>query len=571
MTASTIADLLRERAERTPDAPALLDASGDVLTYAALARRVGEIAGWLARVVGPRQVVATVGGNEPQGIALIAAASSVAVCAPLPPGRTLDERREELARLRAAVLVLPATAPRTGDDERAAASLGIPVVDIGDAPPHVSARGCSVPGTALLMPTSGTTGAPKLVPLSAAALLTAARGVATTLGLSPGDRCLSVVPLHYTHGVVGVALSSLSAGASVISLPGYSDDGFADALHALHPTWYTAVPAVHARVLALAAAGRVDGHGLRMIRSASAPLRVGLRQALREALGVPFVQAYALTEAPGQVCAQAPGDPVADDTVGPAVGCAVSVRDADGREVVAGQVGEIHVRGAHVAPGYLATADAELAPHQDGWLRTADLGHLDAAGELHLAGRRDDVINRGGVKLRPEEIEEVLARHPGVRDVCVFGVPDPVLGEAAAALVVGDVEPAALRAHALESLSREKVPHRIVLTDRVPRSANGKVNRRELARSLPVEPARSDSDRGDIERGLTDIWTSVLLLPSIGPDDAFADLGGGSLHGARVEAMVADRFGVELPPAAILREAPTIRAMTSLVRQLTGR
>lgn len=570
MTAPTIADLLRERAERTPDAPALLDGRGAVLTYAALARRVDEIAGWLARVVGPRQVVATVGGNEPQGVALIAAASSVAVCAPLPPGRTLDERREELARLRAAVLVLPATGPRSGDDERAAASLGIPVVDVGDAPPARSASECSVPGTVLLMPTSGTTGAPKLVPLSASALLTAARGVATTLGLKPGDRCLSVVPLHYTHGVVGVALSSVSAGASVICLPGYSDDGFADALHTLNPTWYTAVPAVHARVLALAAAGRIDGHGLRMIRSASAPLRVGLRQALREALGVPFVQAYALTEAPGQVCAQAPGDPVADDTVGPAVGCAVSVRDADGREVV-GQVGEIHVRGEHVAPGYLATADAELVPHPDGWLRTADLGHLDAAGELHLAGRRDDVINRGGVKLRPEEIEEVLARHPGVRDVCVFGVPDPVLGEAAAALVVGDVEPAALRAHARESLSREKVPHRIVLTDRVPRSANGKVNRRELARSLPAEAAHPDSDRGDVERGLTDIWTSVLLLPAIGPDDDFADLGGGSLHGARVEAMVADRFGVELPPAAILREAPTIRAMARLVRQLARR
>jgi acyl-CoA synthetase (AMP-forming)/AMP-acid ligase II len=562
VTAPTIADLLRERAGRAPDAPALLDEHGAVLTYAALARQVDEVAAWLRGIVGPRQVVATVGGNGPQGIALIAAAASVAVCAPLPPGRTLDERRDELTRLRAAVLVLPAAGPGTADDERAAAALGIPVVDVGAAPRRVSAPECSVPGTALLMPTSGTTGAPKLVPLSASALLTAARGVAATLGLTTADRCLSVVPQHYTHGVVGVALSSLSAGASVICLPRYSDDGFAHALHTLHPTWYTAVPAVHARVLALAAAGRVDGHELRMARSASAPLRVSLRQELRAALGVPVVQAYALTEAPGQVCAQAPGDPVADDTVGPAVGCTVAVRDASGREIT-GQVGEIHVRGPHVAPGYLATADAELIPNPGGWLRTADLGHLDASGELHLAGRRDDVINRAGVKLQPDEIEEVLARYPGVRDVCVFGVPDPVMGETAAGLLVGSVDPDEVLAHARSALSREKVPARLVLTDRIPRFGNGKVNRRELARLLPAEPTPAD-----VERGVADIWTAVLLLPSIGPDDEFADLGGGSLQGARVEAMVAERFGVELPPAAILREAPTIRAMAALVRDL---
>jgi acyl-CoA synthetase (AMP-forming)/AMP-acid ligase II len=565
VTAPTIADLVRERAAQTPDAPALLDQQGTVTTYAALARRVDELAGWLSGVVGPRQVVATIGGNEPQGVTLIAAAASVAVCAPLAPGRTPDERRDELARLRAALLVLPPAGGDSVDDERAAAALGIPVVRAGAAHPRVAAPECSVPGTALLMPTSGTTGAPKLVPLPASALLTAARGVAATLGLAAGDRCLSAVPMYYTHGVVGVALSSLSAGASVVCLPGYSDDVFARALLALHPTWYTAVPAVHARVLALAAAGRVDGHGLRMARSASAPLRVSLRQELRAALGVPVLQAYALTEAPGQVCAQAPGDPVADDTVGPAVGCEVVVRDPAGRDVV-GEVGEVHVRGPHVAPGYLTAADAELIPFPGGWLRTADLGHLDAAGELHLAGRRDDVINRGGVKLRPEEIEEVLSRHPGVHDVCVFGVADPVLGEVAAALLVATAEPDEVLAHARGALSREKVPSRLVLTDRIPRFPNGKVNRRELARLLPAEATPVD-----VERGVAEIWTAVLLLPDIHPDAAFADLGGGSLHGARVEAMVADRFGVELPPAAILRETPTIRSMAALVKELAGR
>jgi acyl-CoA synthetase (AMP-forming)/AMP-acid ligase II len=420
-----------------------------------------------------------------------------------------------------------------------------------------------VPGAALLIPTSGTTGSGKLVPLAASALLSAAAAVAATLRLGPRDRCLNVMPLHHTHGLVGAVLSSLAAGAGVICLPGYSDDGFARALAGLGPTWYTAVPAVHSRVLALASAGRVGDHRLRLARSASAPLRPGLRRSLRDALGVPVLQAYALTEAPGQVCAQGPDDPIGDESVGRAAGCEVVVRDESGRAVT-GRVGEIHVRGGHVAPGYLAAADAELVRHPEGWLRTGDLGLLGADGELRLAGRRGEVINRAGEKILPEAIEEALARHPGVHDVCVLGVDDQVLGEATVALVAGGLAPEEMLAHARLVLSGEKVPDRFVFVERIPRSATGKVNRRELAVTL-VPSARASVDVAGV---VADIWTEVLLLSPIDPDDDFARLGGGSLQGARIEAMVADRLGVELPPAAVMREAPTIRAMASLVRTL---
>jgi acyl-CoA synthetase (AMP-forming)/AMP-acid ligase II/acyl carrier protein len=533
---------------RRPDDPALSAADGTVTTYAAFAERVAGLAVWLRGFTAPGQVIAVVAGNEPDAVAVLLAAASAAVCAPLPDGRTVAERVAELRGLGASALLLVGTAP---DDETAAAEAGIPVLRPGTGSARLSGPRCSVPETALLVRTSGSTGAAKLVPLSGAALLQAASLVARTLTLSPADRTLNALPLHHTHGLVGVVLSSLSAGASVVCLPGYTDDGMLAAFTTHRPTWYSAVPAIHARVAAFAEAGRLGGHRLRFARSASAPLPESLRVRLADALGVPVLQAYALTEAPGEICAHRPSEPVTPWTVGRPAGCEVAIR----------ALGEITVRGRHVSPGYLSTVDGPLVPHPDGWLRTGDLGRFTEAGELVLAGRRDDVINRAGEKVFPEEVENVLAGHPGVTDVVVGGAADPVLGEAVVAVVAGDVADDDLRRFAARTLTH--VPDRFAHLPSIPRSATGKVNRRALVASLtPREPAAVD-----VVAEIAAIWAEILYLPDIDPDTGLDDLGGESLHAARIEALVADRLGIRLPPAALLNRTITVRDLAALVTE----
>jgi oxalate---CoA ligase len=275
---------------------------------------------------------------------------------------------------------------------------------------------------------------------------------------------------------------------------------------------------------------------LRFTRSASAPLNQALRARLAEALGVPVLQAYALTEAPGQVTAHRPTDS-AGSSVGRPIGGEVRILES----------GEIAVRGPHVSPGYLSSVDGPLTAHPDGWLHTGDLGQLTPDGLL-LSGRRDDVINRAGEKILPEEIETALATLPGVIDVVAAGAPDPVLGEAVVAFIAGDVSQEDVR----RALSR--VPDRIVLVPRIPRSTTGKVNRRKLADAHTVT--------ADPVKAVAKIWSEVLFLPEVDPDTSLADLGGESLHGARIEAIVGRQFGVQLP---VLDRTITVRAMANLV------
>ncbi|MEU0529525.1 non-ribosomal peptide synthetase [Amycolatopsis tolypomycina] len=514
------------------DRPALLAEDGTVTTYRELAGQVDALAAWLRGIVEPDQVVAVAMGNTPSAVAMLLATASVAVCAPLPPGGSAEG-------LGASVVIAEA------------AEADVPVVRPFDDVGRVAGPRCSVPGTALLVRTSGSTGAAKLVPLSGDAVRYAASLVAETLELTPADRALNALPLHHTHGLVGVVLSSLTAGASVVCLPGYRDDGMLAAFRAFTPTWYSAVPAIHARVAAFAADGKLEGHRLRFARSASAPLPEALRRRLGDALGVPVLQAYALTEAPGEICAHRPSVPVPPGTVGPPVGCEVSV----------GASGEILVRGPHVCAGYLSTVDGPLIGHPDGLLATGDLGRLTEEGELVLAGRRDDVINRAGEKVFPADLENVLAGHPGVTDVVVGGAADPVLGEAVVAVVVaGDVTDDDLRRFCARTRPAHG-PDRVARVAEIPRSATGKVNRRALVASLGPAP-----EAADVLDAVAAIWAEVLYLPSPDPDTGLDELGGESLHGARIEALVAERLDVRLPPSAVLDRGMTIRRMAALVR-----
>ncbi|NNK62677.1 MAG: AMP-binding protein, partial [Gemmatimonadetes bacterium] len=345
---------------------------------------------------------------------------------------------------------------------------------------------------ALLLHTSGTTSRPKLVPLSQANLCASAHNISTTLRLTSDDVALNVMPLFHIHGLMASLAASLAVGGCVVCTPGFDGLRFFSWLDAVRPTWYSAVPTMHGMVVARAARNRevVEGHRLRLIRSSSAALPPTLHAELEATFGVPVVEAYAMTEAAHQMtCNPLPPRERRPGSVGVAMGPEVAVMsETDGRLLDAGEVGEVVIRGGNVTRGYEANPDANRKAFQDGWFRTGDQGSLSADGYLTLTGRLKEIINRGGEKISPREVDEVLLEHPAVAQAIAFALPHDRLGEdmAAAVILKPDTvaEEAALRDFAAGRLAPFKVPRVILVVDVIPKGPTGKLQRIGLAEKL---------------------------------------------------------------------------------------
>ncbi len=327
------------------------------------------------------------------------------------------------------------------------------------------------------------------MPLTARNLCASARSIATTLALSPADRCLNLMPLFHIHGLVAAVLASLGAGASISCTPGFDALKVFGWLDAVEPSWFTAVPTMHQAILARAErnADIVARTRLRFVRSSSASLPVPVFHRLQETFRCPVLEAYGMTEAAHQMASnrldrQKPG------TVGPAAGPEIALLGEDGSLLPPGAFGEIAIRGASVTPGYRGNDAANAEAFRDGWFRTGDQGEIDADGFLTIRGRLKEIINRGGEKISPREVDDVLLAHPAVAQAVTFAVPHDKLGEdVAAAIVCAEghaVEPAELRAFAARSLAPFKVPRVIKVVDEIPKGATGKLQRIGLAAKL---------------------------------------------------------------------------------------
>lgn len=433
----TVHGLLRAAVERNGAATALVAADGALLQYDALLARVDSLARRLRSAgVGRGDRVAIVLPNgTAMAIAVLAAACAGTAC-PLNPAYRSSELDFYFGDLQARALVTldGCEGPATG----LARARGMAIVDACAAPdaasaPHVCATSAD---TALILHTSGTTSRPKMVPLSHANLCSSAASIAEWLALSPGDRCLNVMPLFHIHGLVGALLGSLAAGASVVCTRGFDSTEFFTQLRELGATWYTAVPTMHQAILARAAS-EAPPAALRFVRSSSSALSPQTARDLERLFRAPVVEAYGMTEAAHQVCST-PLTPHAQQygSVGLPVDCDVVVVDERGEPLTRGRTGEVTIRGANVMSGYGSDAGADRAAFAGGRLRTGDLGRFDDHGYLHLEGRIKDIINRGGEKVSPREIDEALLEHPAVAQAVAFAVPDERLGEEVAAAVV---------------------------------------------------------------------------------------------------------------------------------------
>ena len=361
----------------------------------------------------------------------------------------------------------------------------------GDA---VSPGGLAGPDdVALVLHTSGTTSRPKIVPLTHRNIFASANNIRRTLALTPSDRCLNVMPLFHIHGLMAAILSTLSAGASVLCTPGFNALRFFAWLAEAKPTWYSAVPTMHQMILGLAARNQeiIDATPLRFIRSSSASLPPQVMQRLEEVFSAPVVEAYAMTEAAHQMtCNPLPPGRRKPGTVGPAAGPEVSIMDEQGSLLATGVVGEVVIRGPNVTPGYENNPKANAENFTNGWFRTGDQGVTDEDGYLTITGRLKEIINRGGEKISPREVDDVLMDHPAVEQVVTFALPHEKLGEEVAAAIVlregTEATEQDVQAFASARLANFKVPRKVLFLNEIPKGPTGKIQRIGLAEKLGI-------------------------------------------------------------------------------------
>ena len=504
--ADTVAQLLARGADA---APAIGTPGRPWLTHAglrALAQRT--VASLNAMGIGRNDRVAMVLPNGPEMAAAFVAVATGATTAPLNPAYRADEFDFYLSDLNAKALVI-----QQGMDSPAravAAQRNIPIVELipqsseggegaaGDFTLSASLSGTAAhPGTAepqdiaLVLHTSGTTSRPKIVPLRQINITASAAHIGHFLELGPNDCCMNIMPLFHIHGLIAAVLSSLAAGAAVSCTPGFNAFKFFAHYDEVRPSWYTAVPTMHQALLPLAArnAELIARGRLRFIRSSSASLPPQVMTALEEAFHVPVIESYGMTEAAHQMASN-PLPPRAHyaGSVGIAAGPEVAIMDDAGNLLPSGALGEIVIRGRNVTAGYENNPDANAKAFTNGWFRTGDQGTLDAEGYLRLTGRLKEIINRGGEKVSPLEVDEILMDHPAVAQVVTFAMPHSKLGEEVAAAVVlregHTLDEPTLRDFCGQRLAQFKVPRKIVFLAEIPKGATGKLQRIGLAEKL---------------------------------------------------------------------------------------
>ncbi len=482
----------------------------DWLTYGGLRKQSADVAGMLHRMgIGRGDRVAIVLPNGPEMATAFMTIAQAATTAPLNPAYRQEEYEFYLEDLRAKALVV--AEDYDGPALPAAEKFGVAVVRLSFDPSapagtftlSTDARlgdcDSAAPAeddVALILHTSGTTSRPKIVPLLQSNIHASAHNIFNSLALTPEDRCLNVMPLFHIHGLIAAVAASLAAGAQISCTPGFNALRFFAQLKEIAPTWYTAVPTMHQAILARAERNReiIEGARLRFLRSSSASLPAPVMEELVKTFGAPVIEAYGMTEATHQMCCnplppkiQKPG------SVGVPAGPEVRIaHEADNVLLPAGATGEVVISGPNVTPGYegnpKANADSFFVTEDKRWFRTGDQGQFDADAYLSLTGRLKEIINRGGEKISPLEVDAVLLGHPEIAQVVCFGVPHAKLGEEIAAAVVlkegSALDEKAIRAFASERLADFKVPRSVTVLDEIPKGATGKIQRIGMAEKL---------------------------------------------------------------------------------------
>jgi oxalate---CoA ligase len=586
--------LLQDRAKHDPAAIALLAPGRKPLSYFKLFEQVTETAKALQSVgIGPGDRVAIVLRNGPEMAASFLSVAVVAACAPLNPAYRASEFDSYISELRPKALIVEAGVESLARD--AAAKRGVAILEL--VPREDQGAGtfflkdikpvrrdhtihAKQDDTALLLYTSGTTSQPKIVPLSHENLCHSAFNIKASFALTSRDRCLNIMPLFHIHGLIGALLASIASGASMVCSPGFQTSRFFEWLEEFQPTWYTAVPTMHMAILARAEQRRnvVLHHSLRFIRSCSAALPVKVMTDLERVFRVPVLEAYGMTEASHQVAANPlPPRERKRGSVGVPTGTEIAIMDEHQNLLGIGKSGEIVIRGATVTHGYLDSVSANERSFSGMWFRTGDIGSLDRDGYLFIEGRDKEIINRGGTKISPREVEDVLLAHPAILEAAVFAMPDARLGEEVGATVVlsegASASEQEIREFVTQRMAEFKTPRRIIIVAEIAKGPTGKPQRIGLAEKLGIVADGSAATdeivpvarpHTPMENLLARMWRQTLRLDHFSIFDNFFALGGDSWSAAQLVLSIEHVANVKLPLAALF-EAPTIEKLAGLI------
>ena len=479
------------------------------LTYGELRDQVKCTVGTLNGFgVGRNDRVAIVLPNGPEMATAFVGIAAGASAAPLNPVYRIEEFEFYLSDLGAKALVLEQGSQSPA--RQVALRLGILVLElktdsdpgrgagaftlypVSAAPETTGTGGFAQAGdVALLLHTSGTTSRPKLVPLTQRNVVASAQSIRATLGLVAEDRGLNIMPLFHIHGLMAGLLAPLAAGSQVFCTPGFNALKFFGWMNEARPTWYTAVPTMHQTILARASHNRevIGANPLRFVRSSSSSMPPQVIAELEATFHAPLIEAYGMTEASHQMASNPlpPGKRI-PGTVGLAAGPEVAIMNEQGDLLPPGQTGEIVIRGENVTPGYEKNPGANAEAFNNGWFRTGDQGIMSAEGYITITGRLKEIINRGGEKISPREVDEVLMDHPAILQVVTFAFPHDRLGEdVAAAIVLRDgasLTEKEVREFAARRLADFKVPRKVRFVAEIPKGATGKLQRIGLAAKL---------------------------------------------------------------------------------------
>jgi acyl-CoA synthetase (AMP-forming)/AMP-acid ligase II/acyl carrier protein len=584
----TVHSLLAQSLRRHADREAIVAPGRRPLSYADLGRQLEDDRAFLRRAgFGARSRIGVAMPPGPEGLAVIAAVSASAACAPLEP--ELDQGTLERLAKAMQIEALVVAEGSTSSAARAARTLGMPLIEVAvpaDSPAgahalRTDARRAPAPpdlpgpdDLAFVWHTSGTTGVPKIVAYEQWRICFDVRKRIERRRIDSSDRCL----VTSTPGSAATArlavLTNLAAGAAAIHPGDLKAESVLAAIESLAPTYFLAAPALHSRLLELVEKrGRPPTHRLRAVYSSFAEQPPQVRSRLERALGVPMVVVYGMTEVGGIAETPVPSETAPPRSVGrPHV--EVAIADDRGGFLAAGHEGEVWVRGPEVIEAYESPPEANREAFRDGWFRTGDCGFLDERGFLHLTGRIKDIINRGGVKVSPAEVEFALESHPAVREAAVFARRHPTLGEDVCAAVVFDdgrsASEADLRRFLRQRLSAQKVPTRIVTAPALPRNPAGKLQRTELPAfgEALLEQSRQPP-QGPQEEQVAGIFRRLLRVDDIGRHDHFFDRGGDSLRAVELLEQVKERFKVSLSMDTVLENA-SVAGLAKVISESGG-
>ena len=503
--ATTLQNLL---AAGSLDATALSAPGRAPLSHGALRTLIGETLATLNDLgIGRNDRVAIVLANGPEMAACFIACASGVASAPLNPAYRADEFEFYLSDLNAKALIVERGSASPAIE--VAIKLGVRLIDLVVAKGAAAGSFTLVPrdgaapaakrtpvyaepdDVSMLLHTSGTTSRPKIVPLSQANLVASATHIARTLAYTSADCGLNIMPLFHIHGLIAGVLAPLAAGSQVFCTPGFNALKFFGWMDEAKPSWYTAVPTMHQAIVGRASknADVIARHPLRFMRSSSSSMPPQVIKELEAAFGAPLIESYGMTEAAHQMASN-PLPPAVrkPGSVGVAAGPDVQIMGTDGALLPRGETGEIVIQGANVTAGYENNPKANTEGFFNGWFRTGDQGVMDSEGYLSITGRLKEIINRGGEKVSPREVDEILMDHPAVAQVVCFGMPHPKLGEEVAAVVVLRDGQAATERELQQFVATRaadyKVPKKILFMDEIPKGATGKLQRIGLAAKL---------------------------------------------------------------------------------------